>query len=572
MPLLEKIKSHLTPAWGFLQHVASDVSSSAASFLHSQNIRTNIQDTVREMWHGFSQKFRIFSVYDTLKKSEKARTVMAQSLVANVVCYAGPVVVFEGVIKPALRYIPNVEDSYLESTLDLFSRVIFMRMAVRMFIDNTVYNACVANTITPVMPACRHVSGCDCESIKKVKANLASPFYFSGNVLSAYFVGLVPIVGEYPGYLIKTLAYGRCLVEYKYSALGMCTDHRTEILNKNNAYSFGLGASFLMMVGMCNALLRRATGAESAFIYDALFSFFYQCYIMLALLQDKPLPGTRGTDLFHYPRMLVHSGLKDSVNWLVPKLIDREIRANIQEQVKSALNFSFVQIGIFTLIEKEFHSLNTLVKRPAISLFIDYNQEDINKKLNAIIQARGYPLWLAEYAPDFIASESIKIILKILNEQVWDETIAIIKTLIPIAIRSREKTEMLRASLEGGVTLVENHIPEQKHVPEQKHIPVEQGEVVLRGGAGTNLTQFIENGYYPAASQPRVVAVPDEEDDWVNLAAPSVRPKTEIKRRHSKHGNSLSQKGLFSSAKTKRNGVVMPSIAASSGQFLSPTL
>ncbi len=459
MPWMERVQNNLVSGWNLIKTSATQVAAAATLAFKSAAVRQSIYENVSYAWDGFKQKFRLTKISSAIISSNTIRKIYRQALIENIIYYAGSVLLFENVVKPVIFYVPYSEIPQVEESLDMLAKIFFMRIAIKMFAYNTVYNICLNNAVVGSLDTNQKLKGCDCQTIEKIKANLASPFYFTGNLVTAGLIGLIPGVGKYPASFLKTLAYGQCLVEYRYSELGMCTSHRDEVIQANNAYCFGLGLSLFGVTQFFYCVTSNMTGTESDFIYDAIFSYIFQYYILIALLQTEPLPGKKeGIHFFKYSRVVVDTALTDSLSWIIPRLSNENKRGYYREKFELITEFVLVKGVTQVLIDNNLKSFEKFVQTPAMNLFIDLHQDGIIHGLDTIMKARGYPLWLADYAPKFIASENIFILLKILNDRGWVTTNHFIKNLIRLSVRSREISQELFVKCEDGAEIKEEHI------------------------------------------------------------------------------------------------------------------
>lgn len=480
---------------------------SAISSIHSVITQSKfLNNNLNYLWEGFRQPLRLIHLNNVLNSSAQSKEVLMQSLKDNFICYAGPIILFEGVIKPIIHTLPYGDDETLENSMQMISHVIFMRIAIKLFINNTSYNLCISHTAEDVIQ--KNLQGCECGTIDKVKANLASPFYFVGNLSSAGVIGLIPGIGKYPSIFLKTLAYGQTLTEYKYAAIGTCTSHRLNLLTANNAYCFGVGASLFFTSEVFYLLLTSVLNFKNAFVYDAIFSFLFQYYILMAMVNEYPLPDQqKGFDFFCYSRLLTERALVDTTNWLIPKLGNAKKRNEYNAILQKIFRF-------FTL--KEF------VKNPAISLLISLKHENVKKTLDKIVQAQGYPLWLMDYVPYYIASEKTLMIVKLLSEEGWKKFAVTAEEIMLESVRSRERTESIHQDIEPNIELIEEHVIEEKEGPVITCVPVSQ------------LSEPVQENYFPtppvfeskklgAAGSPgffsKRILPPNIDEDWYQSPA-----------------------------------------------------
>ncbi|RDI48676.1 hypothetical protein [Aquicella lusitana] len=173
----------------------------------------------------------------------------------------------------------------------------------KMSANDIINNASLAKTISKehANPNNTH---CGCEDAAILFAGLASPTLYAIDMTAIFIASqMVPYgLGFYLMYLPRILIDGRALVEM--TLTNKCTKHRQEVLAKNNAYSFGMGAAYQLSLDF----IYWCIGYKSKFIYDPLSYIWFQAFILISLLSDKPLPGKKaGKDFLYFLHMALSS-------------------------------------------------------------------------------------------------------------------------------------------------------------------------------------------------------------------------------------------------------------------------
>jgi len=395
-------------------------------------------DNLLQFWEGTSRFFNP-SIISALLRSSNSRRVLKQSLPANLIIYMGTVLFYEAGMKPLIRSnIPDIKESYPEQVMDIMMTVYITRLALSMFIDNTIYNMLISKASSEC--GSDVIQSCGCGTTALIQASLASPFYYLGNIAAIHVISSsMPIVGVYLKFLLRSLLYGQCFVEYKLGTAGLCTVHRYNELIKNNSYCFGLGLSFLTTLYLCNCVIDKTSNAQSFFIDDALFCLLFQHYIMLAQLMDKPLPGDKiGVDVFYHSRLIVESVLKQVNDWLIPHLRNPVTRGRLEKCLQKVNGFPPLRLIKTIFLEKNLQSSKEFMHRPAVELFFDTYGETIQTAIAEIRKLRETPSIkrlqaLSPYLPNFILSQEVRNTLNIILTENLDQMLSRIDDFTTIA-------------------------------------------------------------------------------------------------------------------------------------------
>src|SRR3990167_6507638 len=413
-----------------VKKTATQIFSVCYAVYSSPLIRKWSYDNLLQFWEGFSRIFNP-SIVSALLRSKDSRRVLRQSLPANLVFYMGLVLTYEALVKRTLReMIPDMKGSSTEQALDFVTTFSFMHVAMSRFFDNTFYNLCISeaskNASKTIVPPC------SCGTTAMIKANLASPLYYLGNIIPGIFILPFLPFGSYLAFLLLSLAYGRNFVEYKLGAAGLCTTHRYKELIKNNSFCMGFGVSFEMMHRFLNYTVYKSTHVENDFfIDDALFCCLFQYYIMLAHLIDKPLPGDKpGIDILYPNRLMTKLALQKMCDFMIPRLRNPKTRGQLEEILQEINMFPPVNLIKIIFLEKSLRSWEAFIQRSSTKLFFDtygeHIQEGIQKirEVRAMSPIRQSPLLirlLLPYLPDFLISRELKDLLRLLFAKKLDE-------------------------------------------------------------------------------------------------------------------------------------------------------
>lgn len=416
-------------------HVIKKAKYAARTIYYTPQYWDPIKNNLMQFWQGFSRVLQP-SIVSRIAKLNKTKRVLTHSLTANLVYYMGLVLVYEMGVKAAMRSVPYMQDSPAEYAIDTLAKIYLMRTAVSMCVDNTLYNSSLyaavnsdlaeqerlqlADHITARKRAGKQpFKSWECSDIETAKAAIMSPFYSSAKMIFTKLASHSLPAGDWLTLPIKALVYGENLLEYKLASVGTCTNHRHELFRKNHMFSFGMGLSMLGMIELLSVVVRRATGVESAFVYDALFNIVFQHYMILAATMTKPLPGEQeGVDVFKYSRSATRRLLTDTAINIANYVQNPDNETDWFKAVKNIYGNQAVKLITRTatniLIEKDLQSMRSFVRRPAALLYLDLNGQHIQNTLNMIVEKRNtlksskWFMSLYPYLPGFILSDTIK--------------------------------------------------------------------------------------------------------------------------------------------------------------------
>jgi hypothetical protein len=410
-----------------IRETISQTTSFITFLYQSTFLKEAVYQSVLQGWQGFSRVLDP-ALVTALIRSKNMQNVLMQSLQANM-SYLGVVLLYEAYLKPLLH---TMEHPYAEYYIDLLIQLYFIRSAIRMYVNNTSYNMCIYQATVMDNPINEQEKFCKDGSTAIIQGCLASSVYFVGNLGAIYVVSSVfpSSVGRYVSVSLKLLLYGQNFLEYKLSDIGMCTTHRYEILNRNNAYAFGLGLSFYCLQLGSHYVLNHnfGVGIDNYYIGDAVFSILFQHYIMVSLLIDKPLPGNElGRDIFYYSRFVIEPLMKQGSDWIV--LILRQQKTEeywLTKFINMVYSYPPNRFSIRLIIKfffgTDIESLYQFVRRPAIKLYLDSHEKKIQSAIEWVIQLHNNTYvksisYLTDYLPSFIISTNEKKVLDLLLEE-----------------------------------------------------------------------------------------------------------------------------------------------------------
>lgn len=348
-----------------------------------------------EYWQGYTQFLDPNIAYKIIR-NPKTKKVFYNCLRSNILFYINAVLFYEAGVKPILRsYIPYYQDSYAEFFLNLLAVSGISAMAVNMKIKNTIlYPLALRKTITEEEKTAQALPA-DCQSYTSKMGMIASIAYNQANLLQAEFIGL--ITGSV---LLKNLflakAIGQAMAELKLA--NFCTEDRYAQLNKNNAYTFGIGTSLLFVSWLLSNMVNRMSGVRSHHVDLAIFSLVSQYFLIAASVNEDPLPGKEnGKEPFYYARYVTEKMLKDSVIATLKTLTKRanqkfildtikkfpQGRKQVNDFITNAANIyqvnAFIYPDFFKTLEKY---AGVAYQSTSIPLFLDVFDHSIVEAIN----------------------------------------------------------------------------------------------------------------------------------------------------------------------------------------------
>jgi len=357
-------------------------------------------DFLSQSWSGFTRVFNPHTAVAVFR-SQQTRKILKHSAYRNLIFYMGLSLLYEGGVKPLLRMIPNMEDSYPEYSMDLMVRMNLLFVSAYQVVDNVLLGIVLTKVVTEEHPPNEHFQPCACPQNAVLQAGFASSFYYLSNLAAIKVVSSLLPMGDTIVFPLRALAYGQAITEYKLNSVGMCTLHRYEVLNKNNAFVFGFGLSYLGLQSAVEYFLRTTLGAQSYFINDALASLLFHYFTASSLLMEKPLPGKySGKDVFYYNRLAMQYLLDQGTNELKQQLKNPSIAIPWLDFSANLKDGEHLDERLIIFIKDKFlHSTgNRLIAfirdqflyGTTMTIFFDSYYENVST-LNNIIYAKSIP-------------------------------------------------------------------------------------------------------------------------------------------------------------------------------------
>lgn len=383
---ISPIKNIVSQGLSYL-NASYKIATTAINYLLSlSSVRNNAYNFSMQFLEGFRSILNP-KVLSTIVNNDETKSIYSASIKLNIIYYLSVIVAYE-IASHAL--LPNFNDEYeskLETTLWAVDKLVkfgFVGLATHRIIDNMLINLAVAKTVAEKNPAIKPYAACECDTGKHLQATLASSLYFSFNLFSLSYI-------PYFRYIGLPLVYGQSTIEFELGAAGKCIEHMIEDMTKNNAYAFGVGLSYFILLKSGAALIESITGAQSYFIEAALSSLLYPYFIAAALLRKKPLPGKEpGWDFFYYQRLLVHDKLKEFIGFIVAGVQNQEMTFDWSKLRKAFANFPLLPY-INTVI-KDWNVVDAYKTAPANIVFLDAYYATIQQKLDETIALRDKPI------------------------------------------------------------------------------------------------------------------------------------------------------------------------------------
>ncbi len=284
--------------WAVIRAGVSFIATAITTLLTSPELANKAYQLFTQFLQGLSRVVDV-NIIPYLMRASNSRKVLMQSAVTNLVCYAGILLIYEAGIRRPVRYgTPAMEDSYSEYSVDFLMRFC---IAAYFFVDNVMLNAAIIKASAIDNPA--NERSCDCDTTVKIHGKLASAAYQCTNYAA---VSLAEYALPVAGVPLRSMLYGRYFVEQGAGG-GMCVAHRNDIVNRNNAYSFGMGLSFLTALSVSGCAARKTFGDDVVLLNDAIFCFLVQYFLMLSIHHGKSLPGRElGVDVSYPGRQLTN--------------------------------------------------------------------------------------------------------------------------------------------------------------------------------------------------------------------------------------------------------------------------
>ena len=398
--------------------VTSGIIVATGDILTSSSFRQGFANWFIQSWQGFARMLDPSIVVSLITRPKTSRVLMngqAAALMRLV-----PALLYQAGIRPLVG--PAVRASVCDnawvefaavSSLDLAATLYFTRNTVRGFADSSVAGMAMAKASADesLIQSPGHnplVDACPDDVNDQAAAGLNSTIYYYGNRLALHALACSLPYGNYLSLPLQAIFYGRTFLEYPLGAAGNCMDHRLEVLNKNNPYAMGLGASFLVAHRVLQALIERYTGARGYFIDEALASMLSLHFIMVTnLSRNLPLPGTKpGIDPFYQSRVLTDSVAKETVSYIERHFKSKE-EGDWYQDLKQTLHRKWqlpaVRAARFALLDESLQDYEKLALRSTSRLYLELCGEDIEQALKGIIEMRADTYYqTVDYFKDFM--------------------------------------------------------------------------------------------------------------------------------------------------------------------------
>lgn len=294
---------------GYLSSAKEKITSTAQSIWKSDYVQATWQGLTAPIYSYTTLKSMIVSSEDVETSISRAFKLNAEYVFEAFVSYF----VFYNMAQPAMNkwYADQDPDSWAGATIQTgvatANMILYGMMniyLVRLWLQNTVENFAITSSITytagKAMRPSEDFKPCGCSGgVQVTQSNAESLVYYAGNrylvtKLSYCITNGVAGVTKRTAlaFGLEAISFGLPLVEYKFSAAGRCTEHRyKDILSSYKTYCFMYGASFVAATWSSYKILAAISGEENPYIYDAVFTFMFQFYALLAISRDKKFPG-----------------------------------------------------------------------------------------------------------------------------------------------------------------------------------------------------------------------------------------------------------------------------------------
>lgn len=275
---------------------------------------------------------------------ENLRVATRESIVTNVVCHLGTMIVIDKIVKPFIAvFSDDATASYSATTMQYYLAIHYMLKNI--FIERVLVRSAreiasafqrmlnnndekksktshsdVSDLAKSFLPdngssmlelpkPCGDGYVCRAEEEKKeeeadyTRQEIYSQLNYPINI---FISGLIAkIVGPVPGFILSAFLNGNSITEYILVDEKLCPDHRNQVLARNKSYSFGTGVLIEGSVLLLSRFTERVTGLGKDATKAIFFNMAYQLVAVLSLLKSQsaePLPGVRPGRDFLYPQ------------------------------------------------------------------------------------------------------------------------------------------------------------------------------------------------------------------------------------------------------------------------------
>lgn len=301
----------------------STVGSVAHYLYSSKGFRAGLSDWLTQSMEGFWRALSP-SNYTTMIKTDKTSGLWLSGMASTFMRIA-PVMLYRTIARPlatemvrnSVGSVPGAETVTM-TALDVAATLLIIKATTRTLANNVENSLSMAkasaNESKPVEQADNPLTKA-CVHGKKANLSAAatSTLHYYGTLFALRgFANSIPY-GDLVTLPLEMLLIGRTYLEYPLRAANNCDAHSLEVLNKNNPYAFGIGASYKAteyltkhyVLGAVEAVIEHYTGLKTAgptnfFIEELLSAMLSLHFIMTSNLQrNAKLPGTKpGVDIF----------------------------------------------------------------------------------------------------------------------------------------------------------------------------------------------------------------------------------------------------------------------------------
>lgn len=405
---------------GFFQWVSDTVSSAyqgaknvvtgigntfsvIGSVLSAESFRTGLVNWLTQSWDGFTRALNPMHLVSLLGRPKTGRVWLTST--AYSLLRAAPIVAYH-YGRPLVRETVHAtvsENPWVEtlamSVVDAAAYTLMLRNAARGYADAVVYDTDMAKasadetkldtpTNNPMMKPCGHGDQAN------VTAGVTSLVHYYGSWVALRMLASTLPYGEAVTLPLQMLLIGRGFMEYPLAAAGNCTEDRLDVLNKNNPYALGMGASYMASKLFWQTVLERYTGTSGIFIDEVLTAMLTLHFIMASnLSRQTPLPGTEtGLDIFSAPRKITDVVVSETAGFIAGQFsgpAEGDWYQLAKADISAKLNHQAVQILCLLLVDESFQDWDKFAERPATKLFFEMYGDVILQAIDYIQAERA---------------------------------------------------------------------------------------------------------------------------------------------------------------------------------------
>lgn len=385
-----------------------DVIGAVVNVLTADSFLKSMSSSFVLAWRGFaSVSLNPVPLLTAMIRPNSRQVLMTGT--ASALLRLAPVLLYNAGVRPlvgtALKTAgcdyPLVEQATV-GVLDIAATLYFTRNAVRGLADTAACNMAMVKVSAddsyvkadPALPANPMMQGCEHPVESHIMAGVASSYQYLTNSVLLYMLSCSLPYGEYVTLPLFVLFNGRNLLDV--SLANNCSDHRLEVLNKNNAYAVGLGYSYWTTFKFLQYTTKYFTNSEGYFVNEALNAALYLYYVMATQYnRETPLPGkTEGTDYFYYNRMLADAVVQNTWKWIGErKTKDKYLYATLKAKINHFASHPAVVKVSDLLVDPALQSWHTAMKRDTAKLYLKHCGPDILNGLEFVMDMRADPFY-----------------------------------------------------------------------------------------------------------------------------------------------------------------------------------